>query len=493
MKLTINKKIISIAFLALALFMLLAVSYAYFTARVEGNEEAKEIKVNAGIMSVKLSGPDEITAEHLIPGQSVSISFQVENTGTVTAIYNLDMIEVTNNFDPTSDLVYTITSTNNGGHVKDKEAPTKNETLIRNILIQPREENIQEYTLTLLFKETKTNQDTNQEKTFEGKVQINNLEDKTMATRIIRINKLQMEMPNFKIEYPTDYDSSLSGLYATLDDEGTTYYFRGDNGLLNNNVIFAGKNWKIIRVNGDGTIRIILVGTTETSSKFNNCIYSETEAQHNKVGFTFDNQKGKECTKAHPCEVEYNGSNFSNDKFGGINSTMKDYLEEWYKSNLYDYDDKIASGYFCNDTSYGSGTDDGSLSRVYYGAYERIDQKNAPILKCPDPNDSAGNPRTYGGIYKTKIGLITFDEMNMAGSKSPNPYGIVANYLHRNAYWWNLTPCWSDARAVFHVGYCGNANTSWGNYPSAVAPVINLKADVTFTGDGSESNPYTIS
>ena len=135
LKLTINKKIVSVSFLILAIFMLLAVSYAYFTATIKGNEEAKDINVETAIMKVKLTGPDEITAEHLVPGDSKSITFQVENIGTVSAVYNLDMIEVTNNFDPTSDLVYTIESTNNGGHVKDKEAPSQNETLIRNILI----------------------------------------------------------------------------------------------------------------------------------------------------------------------------------------------------------------------------------------------------------------------------------------------------------------------------------------------------------------------
>ena len=53
---------------------------------------------------------------------------------------------------------------------------------------------------------------------------------------------------------------SEQGLYAVEDDYGTSYIYRGD--VLNNNVYFAGFYWKIIRMNGDGSIRMIYSGTT---------------------------------------------------------------------------------------------------------------------------------------------------------------------------------------------------------------------------------------
>ena len=53
---------------------------------------------------------------------------------------------------------------------------------------------------------------------------------------------------------------SEQGLYAVEDDYGTSYIYRGD--VENNNVYFGGFYWKIIRMNGDGSIRLIYSGTT---------------------------------------------------------------------------------------------------------------------------------------------------------------------------------------------------------------------------------------
>ena len=63
------------------------------------------------------------------------------------------------------------------------------------------------------------------------------------------------------------------GLYAVEDDYGTSYIYRGD--VLNNNVYFGGFYWKIIRMNGDGSIRMIYNGTTPnaTTTSINNQTY----------------------------------------------------------------------------------------------------------------------------------------------------------------------------------------------------------------------------
>ena len=59
---------------------------------------------------------------------------------------------------------------------------------------------------------------------------------------------------------PVNYDTSEVGLYAGTDDDGTTYYYRGSVG--GNYVLFDDKYWRIIRVNGDGTVRLIYDGTS---------------------------------------------------------------------------------------------------------------------------------------------------------------------------------------------------------------------------------------
>jgi hypothetical protein len=60
--------------------------------------------------------------------------------------------------------------------------------------------------------------------------------------------------PNFANLATTD-----EGMYAMADDYGTSYYYRGD--ITNNNVLFGGYCWKVIRINGNGTTRMIYNGT----------------------------------------------------------------------------------------------------------------------------------------------------------------------------------------------------------------------------------------
>ena len=77
--------------------------------------------------------------------------------------------------------------------------------------------------------------------------------------------------PNFSKTATTD-----EGLFMAEDDEGESYYYRG--AVKNNYVSFAGFIWRIIRRNGDGSIRMIYAGkktsdmgaaTTIGNSKFN--------------------------------------------------------------------------------------------------------------------------------------------------------------------------------------------------------------------------------
>ena len=349
-------------------------------------------------------------------------------------------------------------------------------------------------------KETKTLTVSNQTTDTKCTVKFEKLQK--LKDAIIANNTLQIETPDFSKGYPndTDKDSSKSGLYQTRDNEGDTYYFRGDKNLLNNNIEFAEKKWKIVRINGDGTIRLILVDNFTSSSQplsigryaFNEYIY-DGNAQHNMVGFTTNNEIHN-CTKSTPCEVTYNNGTFSNSNFEGENSKIKTELENWYKKELNNVNDKIASGYFCNDTSSPNFEyNPSSTSTVYYGARDRVETNKKPSLECPDPKDKKGTIRPYGGIYKTKIGLITADEMNMAGFSSYNGLNATSNnYLYIKSDWWSLSPCGSLAYATIFEGNNGRIEGTVTNSTQAVMPVINLNSNVTATGEGTSTNPFII-
>ncbi len=154
-----------------------------------------------------------------------------------------------------------------------------------------------------------------------------------------------------------DSESTGSGLYKSTDDDGDSYYFRGN---VNNYVSFANQLWRVIRVNGDGTIRL-LYNTDINKSAFNNVNDDEKYS-----GYTYDN--ANVCTKENPCSSSFDAKNnlFVNN-MNMTNSDVKTYLENWYISNLKLYDNYISLESYCNDTT---GNNGGGSS--YYGAYDRI-------------------------------------------------------------------------------------------------------------------------
>ncbi len=485
-----NQKIV-IAMITLIIVITISVSYAYFTLKVKGNEEAKEIKVQSGTMSLKLDGTTITSLENALPGATHTINFTVENTGTLDTIYNLDMIEIINTYEKKEELEYKIERDNKEVKEYSQAPESGSETILGNIGLKSKEKH--SYTLTIHFKEIGSNQNYNQGKVFSGKVQINNASGNLRT--ILAHNTLKEEVPDFSKGEPLGEDGNVttgSGIYKAEDDQGTSYYFRGDRNELNNNVEFAGKEWKIVRINGDGTIRLILNDKIESNSKFNDYVANQEIHAGKYTGYTYDNTNS--CTKNNPCEVIYKSGEFSNENFGGQDSNIKTALETWYSNNLNSVNDQIAQGYFCNDTSYGSGNEGATTSGyLYYGAYDRVVTKKEPSLECPDPKDKNGSLRDYGGIYKTKIGLITADELNMAGLSRYEPYADETNYLYHNYWWWSLSPSFSSDNAYVFEGGTGNILDSYTSLPRAVVPVINLSTSALITtGDGSEQNPLVV-
>ena len=163
------------------------------------------------------------------------------------------------------------------------------------------------------------------------------------------------------------------------------------------------------------------------------------------------------------------------------------------------YDSKVSSGRFCSDSSgykpaseYGfSGMDGMNV----FASYDRLGQsatgyskENSPSLKCPATTES------YGGSYRLKAGLITADELVLAGE---NPGVITDGYLNigdSEMYYWSMTPAgfwdgnafvWDETETLDNDDVCDNL---------AARPVINVTTDNGFTsGDGSASSPYVIS
>ena len=143
-------------------------------------------------------------------------------------------------------------------------------------------------------------------------------------------------------------------------------------------------------------------------------------------------------------------------------------------------------GYGTNITSYAP------WGRLYKnGSYNST---QTPTLNCSQSNDlftvsgsSKGNKKlTY------PVGLITSDEVVLAGGFGGS-YNI-SYYLYTGQNYWTMSPYGFDGTDanVFVVGSYGILGYYSVSNTRGVRPVINLKADVSFTGEGTTSNPYEV-
>ena len=330
--------------------------------------------------------------------------------------------------------------------------------------------------------------------------------------------------PNDEDDYMTDPnpDYITNGLYSMEDEDGVSYYYRG--AVDNNNVRFGeytsdyyvygsdgvyfqtkescieadGNDelcqplklastgdkmyWKIVRVNGDGSLRLIYNGTSTNPDN--------SDLTHSSV-------VGVSPYNLERNDPKYTGYTYDN----GTDSFIKKEVDTWYKNTLgsSSYDSKVLGGRYCSDSSgLKEETDYGFPDMGEYkvfASYDRVGQSmrnytknNEPTLKCPSTSE------TYGGSYRLKAGLITTDELVLAGE---NPVVVTNSYLNpgeNGSFYWTMTP------AVFNDGTAGvwrefgDLINYYVYYRDAVRPVINVTTENGFaSGDGTATSPYVIS
>ena len=243
--------------------------------------------------------------------------------------------------------------------------------------------------------------------------------------------------------------------------------------------------WKIVRVNGDGSLRLIYNGTsTETIAPTKNNI-----AGTYAVGvspYTLNSQDD---------DPKYAGYTYDRNT-NEIDSFIKREVDTWYENALENtvYDSMVTGGRFCSDSS-GYNYNETAWANVY-ASYDRLVQfdnnftkPNSPTLKCPVTSES------YGGSYRLKAGLITADELVLAGESinvSANSYLIqsgVSNHIL------TMSPGrYYSSNDIFAYNFSDLGYNAVATNAYSVRPVINVKVDIGFTsGDGTATSPYVIS
>ena len=298
------------------------------------------------------------------------------------------------------------------------------------------------------------------------------------------------------------------GMYKKNDDLGTSYYYRG---AVDNNWVKFGKEgtkdiyWRIIRINGDGSIRMIYSGTTAPTES-TKVVMTGTGTQ-----ITVDNTNTFKFNSSHnnPSYVGYmftEGQQHGN----GTPSTIKTAIDNWYKTTTLETDattkelvsqDQI----FCNDrsaTTSDSGTPgeiSGSMSTsttYYYGAYARLVKNKKPKLTCTTASDKfTVNTSNGNGALTYPVGLITADEVAMAGGKFGT--GNSTYYLYTNQYYWSGSPvnfgggnAFAFEFSVYSSGLLSSYDVS---YTIGARPVISLSSKAKLSGSGTYNDVYTLS
>lgn len=351
------------------------------------------------------------------------------------------------------------------------------------------------------------------------------------------------------------YTSDLSKT-EDLNNDGTgekVYYYRGN--VNNNNVIFAGYCWKIVRTNEDGSIRLIYGGLASGNTcPSNNAVTSISSEKYMNlfnsvaaVGLMYGNNLD------YPIPSSYS------EVHSNINSSnMKIILESWFTgensvangagssspdfsslaTKLSDYNSYLADTIFCNDRSIAKdaqgnllGTGYGTTT-TYFGAYERllnIDNNvydgSSPQFKCPQQNDaftlrtSRGGTSGYGNnTLEYPVGLLTADELfYMGGSYRKNNVSsemyLMSNSRVKNfltltpySYIFKANNDYNPTDINYYTGYNTMFNLSTTLYSvntiftqqskigySSVSPVVSLRKNITVSsGDGSYQTPYII-
>ena len=541
-----NKKIIIIGIVIIVL-LLIGVAFAYLTTTLHGE---KEYLVRAGSLGLRLEEGNELTLEKQIPLEDSEgmildgFNFSLINEGNIETDYTiyLDDIELDEGETrmPDSAIRYSLTKNEKAGSADDLSNMGVNPNRVVDSGSIAVDETIN-YTLRIWIDYDATTEEASG-KTFKGKLRVEASQHVIPETtkKILADNELQEEKENMfnytaSGTYIDNFDDwneltnpeyVTNGLYSMEDEDGTSYYYRGN--VNNNNVqfgeytsdyyVYQGTNdyyqseascteagnssctqvklasagdkmyWKIVRVNGDGSLRLIYNGTNATPDN--------SDLAHSYV-------VGMSPYNLESGDPKYSGYTYDN----GTDSFIKKEVDTWYENTLGSsiYDSKVTGGRFCSDSSgYKTAPEYGNLggdeNTYLYASSDRLDQAsgitayakpNAPTLSCPATEE------TYGGSYRLKAGLITADELVLAGSL-PYMGGENDSYL---AIGTNNMPYWSMSPAAFDRGGAG----VWNGFDyldfirlvddyDAVRPVINVTTENGFTnGDGTVENIYVIS
>lgn len=304
--------------------------------------------------------------------------------------------------------------------------------------------------------------------------------------------------------YVNNVASVENELSVASDEEGNSYYFRGR--PKNNYINFANMCWRIVRIEGDGSIKLKLASKdgkcqsenslTNSSAVVGSGIYgSKTISGKNTINY--DNNTIS--SMKYSFNIFLNGGTRGTYTFTGFSASDKAKLKEKEIcigdiTNIYD-----SSYNILNETRE---TNIANSTKFYYKNLNRLLNKKMPSYICDE------------GALKTnsfKVFPLTADEIAFAGEGihditkniGAKTFTFISQNSHKGTSGFYLSSISSfdgnSDRLLFLVNdlkvstYIDYKNYSIINYGCAFVPAVNLVANIEYlSGDGSPDNPYEV-
>ena len=265
--------------------------------------------------------------------------------------------------------------------------------------------------------------------------------------------------------------------------------------------------WRIIRINGNNTIRVIYDGT---SAHANGESSSDRQIGTSVFNDGYRRDEHVYLSSYYNAHVGYMygkipASTYATTHANTNNSTIKTYLDTWYENNIKGTSNEqyVKDNLFCNDRSLAStntGTGAGTSSTSYNWAIWHPSKIN---LKCPQQNDAftVSDTTNGNGALTYGVGLVTTDEIVLAGGWSSANSNY---YLYSGQNYWTMSPL------GFYDYYARECNVSSGGNAAVTndrgpvtgggrdsvmnrygtRPVLNLSSEILKNGNGTVSDPY---
>ena len=459
-----NVRLINILLTLTVILSIIGGTFAWLNYR--SNDTALVLTVgdiNGLLVSLKpykVDGTMTLTNNYEINSKVIDV--KVDNNASTSESFNLyfDIKQIDEELKNSNYFKYKITKSTDGNTYTEVPGAVGNFTAANNQTIfyiygDEIANNTTSYYKVYIYLEEDTNADQTNltNKTFSAELRgfltlYNNITSQNIKTN-----------PTIGNAATTDADS---GVYKTTQDGIDVYYYRGV--VKDNNVLYGGYCWKIIRTTKTGGIKMIYNGLPDG----NNCGTDTTTSQLDTASLAL--LDGTNTTY----KMQDGGAGSPDYR----ETTLRTLVDTWF-ANI--DDTLLETTDFCIDAQLDTSITDG----YQYTAWSRY-VGGVPTLEC------TGTDRT---VFNSKVGLISADELLFAGAPISSSSNNKLFYLYNNKSYWTISPHHYDS-SYWNINYVvvdiyGKGGNDWyASTSTGVRPVISLASDVSFTGSGAYNDPY---